>query len=319
MRFHVGIVRVGETHRLHRAKTKRFTAPLCHNFDGQASFEIRRVFLPVAKLGLLTSDQRVNEGVVLVFIHGAIDVGRCVAARTGLVIAALAPGFAHIDRVEIDDWRDGIKESEIVFASVGANGFRKLHRRQRPGRHDDTVPVFGRDIVDSFAYDGHVRVRFERRGDVFGKPFAINREGAACGDLMLAALGDDQPVRAPHLLMQDADRIRGVIIGPERVRADELGQLVSLVGFSAAHAAHFVYDDGNAHIGGLPGSFGAGHSAADDVDRFDAHERRCAPVCLRGQGSGSDRLSRRRSLDRQAGAAKRSPCRTIMTPRTDPQ
>jgi hypothetical protein len=64
-----------------------------------------------------------------------------------------------------------------------------------------------------------------------------------------------------------------VIVGPERVRADQLGQLVGLVGLRAFHAAHFVQNDGHAGIRRLPRCFRSGHAAADDMNGFDAHGR----------------------------------------------
>ena len=87
---------------------------------------------------------------------------------------------------------------------------------------------------------------------------------------MLAPLGDDQAIRPAHFLMQHPDGIGGVVIRTERVRADELCQLVGLVGFGATDAAHFVQDDGHAHICSLPGCFGACHAAANDVAELRA-------------------------------------------------
>ena len=46
-----------------------------------------------------------------------------------------------------------------------------------------------------------------------------------------------------------------------------------LVGVRAFDAAHFVQNDGNASICRLPGRFGTGHAAANDMNRFDAHAR----------------------------------------------
>ena len=71
--------------------------------------------------------------------------------------------------------------------------------------------------------------------------------------------------------MQQADRISGPVVGSERVGADELGQAVGLVGVGAAHGAHFMQDNGNASLGDLPGGFGTGETATDDMNRLDRH------------------------------------------------
>lgn len=72
---------------------------------------------------------------------------------------------------------------------------------------------------------------------------------------------------AAHFLMQQADRIGFVIVGPEGVRAHQFGEAVGLVGFRLTHAAHFVQHHFDAGVCGLPGGFRAGHAAADNMDR----------------------------------------------------
>ena len=72
-------MRVGEADRLHRPVAQRLAAALGHHLDRQAAVEIGRA-LEFAELGLLRREQRVDEGVVLVAVHRAVDVGRGVAA-----------------------------------------------------------------------------------------------------------------------------------------------------------------------------------------------------------------------------------------------
>src|SRR5690606_11550233 len=71
--------------------------------------------------------------------------------------------------------------------------------------------------------------------------------------------------------MQQTDGIGGCVVGTERVGADELGQLLCLVRFGAAHRTHFMQDDGNTGLGNLPGGFGSGETAADNVNWFVCH------------------------------------------------
>ena len=213
--------------------------------------------------------------------------------RAGLVVTALAPRLVHVDAVEIDDRRYGVEEGEILFARMSADGFRELDRGEWTRRDDDAVPVFGRNVVDGFANDRDVRMGFERRGDVFRETFAVDCQGAASRHRMLAALGDDQAIGPAHFFMQHADSVGCMIVGAERVGADEFCQLVGLVGLGSAHAAHLMDDDGHAHVRGLPGCFGPGHAAANDVDRFDAHSSRCAASWRQGQADAGIIAGRR--------------------------
>ena len=70
-----------------------------------------------------------------------------------------------------------------------------------------------------------------------------------------------------HLLVEQADGIVLGIVGAEAVRADHLGEAVGLVRRSrVAAAAHFAQAHAQARLGELPGGFGTGEAAADDVD-----------------------------------------------------
>ena len=57
-------------------------------------------------------------------------------------------------------------------------------------------------------------------------------------------------------------------LGFQGVAANEFGEAIGLMGGGGAHGAHFVEHGGEAGFGDLPGGFGAGESAADDVDRL---------------------------------------------------
>jgi hypothetical protein len=67
--------------------------------------------------------------------------------------------------------------------------------------------------------------------------------------------------------MDDADGIVLRVIGAEGVGTDQLGEAVGLVCVGAAHRAHFMQDHRQAAPCDLPGGFGAGEAAANDVDR----------------------------------------------------
>ena len=108
-------MRVGQPHRLHRPVAQRLAPALGHDLDRQAAVEIGRAF-PFLELGLVAGDQRVDEGVVLRLVHRAVDVVLAGAAGPDLVVARLEPADVHVDRVEMDDRRDGVEEGERIGA-----------------------------------------------------------------------------------------------------------------------------------------------------------------------------------------------------------
>ena len=60
--------------------------------------------------------------------------------------------------------------------------------------------------------------------------------------------------------VQEADGAGLGIVGAERVRADEFGEVAGLVRRGRAYRAHFVQHDGHAAASDLPGGFGAGEA-----------------------------------------------------------
>ena len=121
-----------------------------------------------------------------------------------------------------------------------------------------------------FANDSDQRVSFEGGGDRGREALAIDRQRAPSGHLICIRRAHDERAEPPHFPMDQADGVLVGIVGAERVRADELGQPVGLVGVGAPLRAHLVEDDRHARLRELPGGLGAGESAADDVDRGGA-------------------------------------------------
>ena len=103
--------------------------------------------------------------------------------------------------------------------------------------------------------------------DLGGESFAVDGQRRAGGNAVLVGRAHDQRIERAHFLMEQADGIVLGIVGAEAVRADHLGQAVGLVRRRhVAAAAHFAQADAEARLGELPGGFGAGEAAADDVD-----------------------------------------------------
>jgi len=76
----------------------------------------------------------------------------------------------------------------------------------------------------------------------------------------------DQRTQSAHLGVQQANGIISRVIGAERIGTDELGKPIGVVGLGWPHRPHLVQYDADAGFGDLPGSFGAGEAAANDMD-----------------------------------------------------
>ena len=98
-----------------------------------------------------------------------------------------------------------------------------------------------------------------------GEDVAIDGEGVAAGDAGLLRGAQQQRIQAAQFLLEQPGR-GGFGLALQRVAADQFGEAVGLVRRGGAHGTHFVEDARNAAAGDLPGGFGAGESAADDVD-----------------------------------------------------
>ena len=129
------------------------------------------------------------------------------------------------------------------------------------GNIDGSVGMRG----DFLAHDGDQRMRRDRVGDRLREALAIDGQRRARRHAVRVGRAHDQRAEPPHLLLQEAD---GVIelVAAERVGADELGEPIGLVDRGRPHRPHLVEHHAHAERRRLPGGFGAGEPAADDVD-----------------------------------------------------
>src|SRR5262245_167185 len=262
---------VGEADGFHGAKTQGVAAALGHHLDRQAALKVGRGGLPGLEARFFGGEERGDEGVVLALSHGAINVIGARTAGAGLVIARLTPGDLGIDAIEMHDRRNGIEKSQFALTGELLDGGRQGRRRERTGGDDDAVPLGRRQAGNLGPFDRNQGMAVERLRHRPSEVVAIDGERPARGQLVGVAGGHDQGTRAPHLLVQQSDRIRASIVGAEGIGADELGQGVGLVGLGHPGRAHFVEDDAHPGAGNLPGSLAAGESAADDMNGLVLH------------------------------------------------
>ena len=129
-------------------------------------------------------------------------------------------------------------------------------------------PSGGSPPTDFAPFDLDQRIGAEGFRYGGGKRVPVDRERAAGGNLVGVGAGQDQRAATAHLLVQQADRVIGGIVGAEGIGAHQLGKPVGLVGIGAAFGAHFVENDRHPGARDLPGSLGTCKTAADDVNRL---------------------------------------------------
>ena len=90
-------VRIGQSHRFHRAENQSFDASFRHHFNRQAAVKIVH-FFPVVKFGLFRFQQSIDKLIILFFGEWAVDVIKFVA----FVIAGLIPRFAEVNALLVN-------------------------------------------------------------------------------------------------------------------------------------------------------------------------------------------------------------------------
>ena len=256
---------------------------LGHHLDRHAALEIGRVLFPFLERHFFAGVKRLDEGVILLAGHRAVDV-----IIATLVPARGLPGDVHVDAVAVNDRRDGIEKGERVAPRLSGDAFRQRGPGQRTGGDDRGVVGEG---IDPLTHDRDVRVCRDRVGYARGKDAAIDCQSRAGRHARAIGLAQDERAHPPHLLMEQPDRIILRIVGPKAVRADHLRQRVAFVrGSHVAAAPHLAQADPQACFGQLPGGLGPGEPAADDVNVM--HGRAVAQAS-RGSSPGGPRRARR--------------------------
>ena len=259
----LGAVCVGEADRLHRAVAQGLATPFGHHLDRQAAIEIAGR-LALVKLGLFGGHERVDKGLVVGLGHRTVEVGLLLLFGFALVIARLRPDRVHVDAVGIDDGRDGVEKGQRFGARLCRDGLSQTLRRQRSGG-DDPMTAVGQG-GDLAVLDPNIRMRAQSGGHGGGKRIAIHSQGTTGGQGVGVGHVHDQPVGVAHFPMQQPDGVLFTIVRAEGIGADHFRQIAGLVSKSGDLGAHFVNDDAHAGLCRLPGRFGPGHAAADDME-----------------------------------------------------
>ena len=195
---------------------KRFAAPFGHDLDWQASLEVRRRDFPLLERGLLGCEQGVDESLVLLAVHWAVDVVRACTAGTGLVVTRLHPGDVHGRCVSRRTM--GAMASKKASASSPVSA---LMAALSAGVVNGPVAMMT-EAQSEGGWPAISSCRISIRGWAASRAVTSaensSRSTASappCRQLMLVGGLHDERPGAAHLLMQEADRVRFPVVGPK--------------------------------------------------------------------------------------------------------
>ena len=121
-------------------------------------------------------------------------------------------------------------------------------------------------------------MRVQRLRDRLGKSIAVDGQRTAGGHLVGVGGAHDQGTQTAHFGVQQPDRVIGGIVRAEGIGADQFGEAVGAMRFRHSLRAHLMQHHPDAGPGDLPGGFGTGEAAANDVDRGLAARSWSVPV-----------------------------------------
>ena len=202
------------------------------------------------KLCLVGFHQRIDESLILVFVHWAVEVSGALFFGFAFIIARLHPRLGHVDAVEIDDWGDGIKKRQRIRAGVCCDGFAQITRGEGAGC-DDPMAV-GRQLFYLTVLNGNVWVCIYRVSHCLGKVIAIHSQCATGRKAMFVCSLHNQTIGLAHFPMEQTNRVLLIIVRAERVGTNHFPHQSRLMRKGFNFGPHFVDDHFNAHVCGLP-------------------------------------------------------------------
>ena len=193
VRLDIRLVGIGQPARFHRPMAQRFAPARGHHLNRQTAIEIGRVGFPFFEIGGFAVEQRVDEAVILGFVHWAVDIVFARTARAQLVVARLVPADIHINAVVIDYRCNRVEKGQPVLARHASNGLRQRRRGQRAGGNNRAGPICG-NVGNFLAPNFNIGMGFQRGGHGLGKALAVNRQCGARRNLVFVSAFHNQAV-----------------------------------------------------------------------------------------------------------------------------
>jgi hypothetical protein len=100
------------------------------------------------------------------------------------------------------------------------------------------------------------------------KAISVDGKRAAGRDLVSVGCAHDQGSQPAHFGMEKPDSVVGGVVGAKGIRTNEFSIAFRSMRLCHPSRTHLVKNDANASIRCLPGRFGAGKTAADNVNGF---------------------------------------------------
>src|SRR6185503_18510876 len=248
----------GKPHRLHRSVAQRVDAAPRHLLDRQAALEEEGA-LEVMQRQHFGCDEGGDERLVLVARERRVEV----VLAAALAVARGPEELREVERLGVDDGRDGVVEVEVLGAEQRLQRGGERWRSERAGGDHRGS---GRHLRHLFAAHLDQRVRGQPLGDQRREAVAVDRQRAARRHRRGAGGGDHQRAEGLHLALEQAGRVLR-LVAAQRVAADELGEGGGRVRRRRPYRPHLVQHHRHAAAGELPGALAAGEAAAHHLHR----------------------------------------------------
>ena len=198
----------------------------------------------------LRPDQLLIKGLILLFVHWAVEVSVILA----LIVPGLGERLGQIYAAVGDNRRRRVKKAQRTPAQP-RDFLRQSIAGQRTGSHDRRLLGVGQGkLRDLPRYHLNVFVTFYFSCDQAGKLIPVHRQSASGGNLGLVGAFHQQRVKAPHFLLQQA----GGAFHPARFRrigANQLRHILTVMSRRIFFRLHFIQGHLGAGIGRLPSGF----------------------------------------------------------------
>ena len=166
----------------------------------------------------------------------------------------------------MNNGRNRIKKSQIIFAAPPPDCFGQFRRSQRTSGNDDLLPIFG-NIGNFFTMHRDQGVAVDLGLDSGGKSITINCQSATSRHFFSICSLQYQGSQNPHFLMQNTNSICRCIIRSKRIGTNQLGKAFAMVRIGFTRWAHFMDHNRHIHAGNLKGSLTTSKTTTNHMNR----------------------------------------------------
>ena len=217
---------------------------------------------------LIGRGERIDKRFVLVTREGAVEIRAFFtnAVHCFLPPARGAEGDGLVDRLDRHHGGDGVVEGQRLHTESRADGVGERIGGERTGRDDADIG----ERRHFLARHTDARVCMNTIVHMLRENLAVDRERRSARNARLIGALENERAELPHFGLQQAVRVAG-LGALERVRADELTELLRSMRGGATHGTHLTDHDRVPALSELPRGFTAGEPAADHLHFVGCH------------------------------------------------